>query len=295
MSNRGRAPYADGRFSEGDKVEVLSTEEGFSNAWATAILVSPCKGGWLVEYSRFVDGDGKQLREKVPLHRLRHIPLFPSAFNPECGMRVEGYFHDCWWPGELVEQHLRKGFRLCFDDGDTTWLVRRNVRPMLRRAPVPFAPIPGLARTQPHVGAASTPPLPKLPIRLGHDINPSRVTAAIEELLEDADWKRLNLVDLQAKLEAALLPSEAPGWITPRRYAMVAALEKVLSRRLKPLKPSRTKHRLLSSSATREAKRLRTYGASKEVLLQTPLLRSNAHAVSGSMFSFVRSNAKQEG
>lgn len=80
--------------------------------------------------------------------------------------------------------------------------------------------------------------------------------------------------------------------MTPRRHALIAALEKagthspiahaphtsmqvlhttvapssfrirtqVLSRRLKPLKPLRTKHRLLSSTVGREAKRARCAG-----------------------------------
>ena len=69
----------------------------------------------------------------MPQHRLRHVQLFPTNFNPAPGLRVEGDLHDCWWPGEVVEQHYRKGWRICFDDGDTAWLVRRNVRPMLRR------------------------------------------------------------------------------------------------------------------------------------------------------------------
>ena len=54
-----------GVFSPGERVEVLSSEEGFSDAWATATVVSQSKGALLVEYSKFVDGDGKQLREKV--------------------------------------------------------------------------------------------------------------------------------------------------------------------------------------------------------------------------------------
>jgi hypothetical protein len=54
-----------GKFAENDRVEVLSSEDGFSDAWATATVIGPCKGGWQVEYSKFVDGDGKQLREKV--------------------------------------------------------------------------------------------------------------------------------------------------------------------------------------------------------------------------------------
>lgn len=188
-------------------------------------------------------------------------------------------------------QHMKKGFLLCFDDGDTAWLVRRNVRPMLKRAPVPPAPMTGLARTQPHVGAASTPCTPlRLPIRFSHNIRPHEATEAIEKLLQDSDWKNFRLSELQAKLEAMLLPDEKPGWLTPRRHAVVTALEQacvltvslhlhrlhlrpeqrlvhipshsasagdhcqgvsqVLSRRLKPLKLSRQKHRLLSASAT---------------------------------------------
>lgn len=54
-----------GKFCENDRVEVLSSEDGFSDAWATATVLGPCKGGWLVEYSKFIDSDGKQLREKV--------------------------------------------------------------------------------------------------------------------------------------------------------------------------------------------------------------------------------------
>ena len=54
-----------GVFSTGDRVEVLSSEDGFSDAWATAVCVSQSKGSWLVEYSKFVDADGKSLREKA--------------------------------------------------------------------------------------------------------------------------------------------------------------------------------------------------------------------------------------
>ena len=66
------------KFTTGDKVEVLSSEEGFSDAWATATIVAHAKGSWLVEYNKFVDGDGKSLREKV-----RALPNgpFPSSSN----------------------------------------------------------------------------------------------------------------------------------------------------------------------------------------------------------------------
>ena len=34
-----------GKFLADDKVEVLSSEEGFSDAWAAGIVIGPTKGG----------------------------------------------------------------------------------------------------------------------------------------------------------------------------------------------------------------------------------------------------------
>ena len=65
MSSKASGAGKTGSIGSGDRVEVLSSEEGFSDAWATAVAVSQSKGGWLVEYTKFVDADGKQLREKV--------------------------------------------------------------------------------------------------------------------------------------------------------------------------------------------------------------------------------------
>ena len=49
-----------------DKVEVLSSEEGFAEAWAHAVIVSHYKGGEVVEYSKFVSSEtGRNLKEKV--------------------------------------------------------------------------------------------------------------------------------------------------------------------------------------------------------------------------------------
>ena len=131
------APRSLGKFSVDDKVEVLSDEKGFSGAWALATVIGITRGRLLVEFSRFVDEAGVAIREKVPPHRLRHVPLYPARFNVHIGLRVEGYLHDCWWPGEVVQTHARKGTRIQFDDGDAAWLVRSRVRPLLRRAPDP--------------------------------------------------------------------------------------------------------------------------------------------------------------
>ena len=69
--SRGNTSFVHGRYLAGDKVEVLSSEEGFSDAWATATVVSKSAAGYLVEYSKFVDGDGKPLREKVRIFSRR--------------------------------------------------------------------------------------------------------------------------------------------------------------------------------------------------------------------------------
>ena len=71
MSRREKDRSVQGSISSGDRVEVLSSEEGFSDAWATATCVGRCpNGAWQVEYAKFVDADGKALKEKVRIDRL---------------------------------------------------------------------------------------------------------------------------------------------------------------------------------------------------------------------------------
>ena len=212
-------------------------------------------------------------------HRLRHVPLFPTIFNPGPGVRVEGYLHDCWWPGEVVEQHFRKGYRICFDDGDNAWLVRRNVRPMLKRAPEPgtwrVADVQGATEDQNGLGIAGTPPKPPMPMRFPHGINPHEVVGALRVLLEGRDWSTLRLDAVEAELEATIMPHLAPGWLRPRRHALVAAMERALMDGLnKPPPSKRTKHRLLSPAAGRDAKRPKNAAYSREGLLYKPLLRT---------------------
>ena len=104
-----------GVFASGDRVEVLSSEEGFSDAWATATTISRSKGSnWLVEYNKFVDGDGKCLRE---LARTSENPRTLRQRWPDCLLHLflgpseltaEGRRH-VLWPGargwHLFEPH----------------------------------------------------------------------------------------------------------------------------------------------------------------------------------------------
>ena len=264
-----------GKFAVEDKVEVLSSEEGFSDAWALATVSGISKQGVLVEYSKFVDEDGRAIREKVPQHRLRHVPLFPASFNVNLGLRVEGYLHDCWWPGEVAEMHPRKGLRIQFDDGDTAWLVRAKVRPMLRRAPRASADEEADS-AKGAFGVRAAPP-PRMPLRLPHGINPYDALAAVESILEGSGWQSLRLSEVQAQLEAKLLPDEPAGWMGPWRHALLNAIEHCLLSRLRPDAKARRARRS-PSGAGRETKRSRGNGVGTKKLdshLTRPLMRSS--------------------
>ena len=212
MVERAPGSLPQGSFSIGDHVEVLSSDAGFSDAWAAATVVALNKDGFMVEYSKFVDGAGNKLREKVPLKRMRAVPLFQATLNPSPGLRVEGYLHDCWWPGEVVEYHGKNGTRVAFDDGDKAWLARRHVRPLLRR----------------YGAVADAPQLPAT--RLPRRISPHEAVRVLATLLRGCDVESLCVNDVQASLERALLPSEEPGWLGPHRDAVVILLEHALHR-----------------------------------------------------------------
>ena len=89
MSSRGEKESTSRllhKFSVDDKVEVLSSEEGFAEAWAHAVIVSHYKGGEVVEYSKFVSSEtGRNLKEKVRAstsHALATAASAARAFWP---------------------------------------------------------------------------------------------------------------------------------------------------------------------------------------------------------------------
>ena len=268
-----------GKFSVDDKVEVLSSEEGFSDAWALATVVGIAKGRVLVEYSKFVDDAGGAIREKILQHRMRHVPLFPANFNVTLGLRVEGHLQDCWWPGEVAEQHPRKGTRIQFDDGDTAWLGRAKVRPMLRRAP---RADDGDAEAEAEKGAfgVRAPPSLRMPLRLPHGVNPNDAVAAVDTILAGTGWQALQLSDVQARLEASLLPDEPAGWMGPWRHALLGAIERVLLSRLRPDSQARRGRR--NPAGGKGAKRARGNGVGAKKVdthLSRALMHSSADAV----------------
>ena len=322
------------KFSVDDKVEVLSSEEGFAEAWAHAVIVSHYKGGEVVEYSKFVSSEtGRNLKEKVralepvmlwpppppqraqsghhhadrrppapqvPHHRLRHVPVFPSTFAVREGVMVEGYLHDCWWPGEVVEEHWKKGLRVAFTDGDTAWLGRRYVRPMLLRAPRLQAD-----GSEASLDTARTPPPPRLPVRFPHDVNPHDAIAATAAIVGSRDLDALTLDALQAELEAKLRPALAAGWLADHRVALLLALERALNAQLdaeaaaapKEEAPPRKARKMPAppgGAAPAEPKRPRANGgaaarrqsSTEGAMLTRPLLRSGAAA--GALVSFLR-------
>ena len=110
-------------------------------------------------------------------------------------------------------QHHRKGFRICFDDGDNAWLVRRNVRPMLKRAPQPGKwSVSGGDTEDLDLGVASTPPMPPLPMRFPHELNPNEVIRVLGTLISGREWPNLRVSEVEKELEHALLPQLPPGW-----------------------------------------------------------------------------------
>ena len=278
-----------GKFSVDDKVEVLSSEEGFSDAWALATVIGIAKGRVLVEYSKFVDEAGGAIREKVLLHRLRHVPLFPANFNVNIGLRVEGHLQDCWWPGEVAEQHPRKGTRIQFDDGDAAWLGRAKVRPMLRRAPRSADDGDADAEGEKAAFGVRAPPPLRVPLRLPHGVNPNDAIAAVGTILSGAGWQALQLSDVQARLEASLLPDEPAGWMGPWRHTLLGAIERVLLSRLRPDSQARRGRR--NPAGGKGAKRARGngVGAKKvDTCLSRALMHSGADAIVPSAAAHLR-------
>ena len=74
-----------------------------SPAVACLAALGPLPAATLASSSR---GVGVPVRHaaQVPAYRLRHVPLFPTNFNPAPGLRVEGYLHDCWWLARALTQ-----------------------------------------------------------------------------------------------------------------------------------------------------------------------------------------------
>ena len=90
---------------EGEKVEVMSQEQGFENSYYTA-RVTQIRGGMCrVKYQTLKNDAGKNLTEDVPLGWVRPYPevhwRYPD-FVPEDV--VDAWDHDGWWKGEVVEK-----------------------------------------------------------------------------------------------------------------------------------------------------------------------------------------------
>ena len=98
-----------------------------------------------------------------------------------------------------------------------------------------------------------------MPLRFPLELNPHVVMSAIDALVKGRDWSTLRVSSVERELEARLLPERPPGWMRPRRRALLAAIERALASGLKaqPMKRPAS-HRPVASSAGRQnGKRLK--------------------------------------
>lgn len=91
-------------FCKGAKVEVRSDEEGYQDAWYTAIVVDSMQNGkYLVEYLTLKTDDlTEQLKEEADASDIRPYPpdinhLHPFALRE----RVDAWYNDGWWVGQV--------------------------------------------------------------------------------------------------------------------------------------------------------------------------------------------------
>ncbi|XP_068663868.1 protein AGENET DOMAIN (AGD)-CONTAINING P1 [Aristolochia californica] len=93
-------------FSKGASVEVRSDEPGFVGAWFEASVVRKVKKKQLsVEYAELVEENdvSKPLREIVDLSSVRPRPPPVGAKREfSVGDKVEAFFNDGWWVGDVV-------------------------------------------------------------------------------------------------------------------------------------------------------------------------------------------------
>jgi len=103
--------YGQGALKVGAVVEVKNDTEGFQNSWTAASVICKEQGNlYTVEYTSFVDGKGKKLREKrVPRNRLRIPPTAArSGWTPRVGDIIEVNEDDCWWEARVLELKGKK-------------------------------------------------------------------------------------------------------------------------------------------------------------------------------------------
>ena len=124
--------YGDDTMAEGDDIEVKNIDEGFENSWSSAVVKEINGDNYTVEYSAFVDEDGKMEEESgLPRKRLRLAP--PPAdkdWAPNIGEIVEVNEDDCWWEAfvESVDNgKLKVKFRVSDEIKSAT--LGKKVRP----------------------------------------------------------------------------------------------------------------------------------------------------------------------
>ncbi|PWA67619.1 Agenet-like domain-containing protein [Artemisia annua] len=97
-------------FQRGDRVEILSDEEGFEGSYYPATIIT-----WLVDedyiirYKTLVNEGGfGHVREVVSADQIRPIPPNVVVEGFSVGDEVDAYDNDGWWFGKIIGKNESK-------------------------------------------------------------------------------------------------------------------------------------------------------------------------------------------
>nr|GEW34717.1 hypothetical protein [Tanacetum cinerariifolium] len=90
-------------FQRGDRVEILSNEEGFEGSYYPANIITwLVKEDYIIQYKTLVDESGfKPVREVVPADQIRPLPPKVLVKGFSLGDEVDAYDNDGWWSGKI--------------------------------------------------------------------------------------------------------------------------------------------------------------------------------------------------
>mmetsp|Transcript_14337 Transcript_14337/g.29371 ORF Transcript_14337/g.29371 Transcript_14337/m.29371 type:complete len:541 (-) Transcript_14337:818-2440(-) len=152
-------------YKPGERVEVMENQRGFVRSWYSAKVIGPglsrspmppslnlpgtprksprlaatpmpssiqsnSRVRYRVEYEHLVQDTStmEPLREDVSVLRLRPAPPSTMDWRPEVGDAVEALCDDAWFVG-VIQSVARKAFAVAFEQGDSQWIRRMNLRP----------------------------------------------------------------------------------------------------------------------------------------------------------------------
>lgn len=104
-------------FKRGDDVEIISKEDGFEGSFYEAIIISKLSDNdYIVQYNTLMKDDlSGPLRAFIPGDDIRPAPEeIPPEYGFQIKQRVDVYYHDGWWTGEIIKKVGSK-YRVLFE------------------------------------------------------------------------------------------------------------------------------------------------------------------------------------